>query len=1176
MEQKNIPLNYGIHRSPSIPQDGQLSECVNLTTRDGELKNIIPPQEIGRTLNDGEKLIFLHATAKYRNYITTTYGTKTNIIRVYVDGTVTCQFPVASEITLETIWQNSNGEYGGTTVKTLTVGTYLTSIGGITQIGQNPIISAATISIQADEKYNYEAQACNVAYTEDMGGYSDTEPQPEIYYSDGSGQQHLIYSMAEGEKLQQMAAVGNTIIITTNNGMHYALFKDGVYKYIGQKPPETKLVFGLDGHSQAYVDSTGVDTGKYLWMIQKNESSSQWSTPVRVNKESEDTHDGEWKTYVFKKAETSADAITIHVPSRPSLSEAGLLPDGWLDIPDTKNSRFNPWCMSIGTVSEADGVNWSQVYILGEYGYWGATNYEPSTLHFRFRYNTSATEAPSCDTTEENPTGWSASPPLINTDESVLQTVTLTDGIDQEEFDMISTGNSDKFTFTDTDSPIVTNAVMACVNQWTNKATEENKFVFPFFVRYAYRLFDGTTNYMQSAPILMIPNSSGRPLALIKKLSGKDLQFFVVAPQVDLQIVKMKIADALADWKDIITAIDIFVSPQFYNYDPSGAISHMYSHENYPYRYAYTVSRLSNYADGVGIAYDRHLKELVWSNTTLYGAYHTDDPSYSNYVSGHAIFDLPPYNKSEESGAQEEAELFNMKIRDNAQFYLFKSFSTDPEEQDYISEGIIEAEDYTLSNILFKKQLEDDYQTHDMLLPTKTFVYNSRLNISNITRQLFSGFPAECQTGYNVLATSNEEYSQLFDIYIYLKGDDGEDIILKAEGEEKFFHTPDYIYYPDTRAYKAVIVREYTVNAGKKAVSTVKLQPHKAMNGAYWFSELTEDALTVEYDATIPTPTPTPSLYYPNKIYTSAPANPFFFPLNGINSIGTGEILATSTITKALSQGQFGQFQLYVFASDGIYAMTVDPDTGLYSSVNPVSRDVCNNPEAITQTDNAVVFTTEQGLKILQQSDAVLISLTLDGPSQDPTPFYALGITDPFMQMFVNEEEEFLKMLKTCRIAYDYPQSLLHIYPKTGNKHYVYSIQSGQFSTFVGYNPQSITTAWPDTVIQIGNELCRFQANADNAKRRGMLITRPLSMDDPFAMKLIADMKLHRHHTHTDSSARYALYASNNGINYTMVTSLRRHAFKLFKIVVYTDMYDDEALSGIAVLYETRRTNKLR
>lgn len=40
------------------------------------------------------------------------------------------------------------------------------------------------------------------------------------------------------------------------------------------------------------------------------------------------------------------------------------------------------------------------------------------------------------------------------------------------------------------------------------------------------------------------------------------------------------------------------------------------------------------------------------------------------------------------------------------------------------------------------------------------------------------------------------------------------------------------------------------------------------------------------------------TLSYPNYMYTSEVDNPFFFPAQGVNAIGTGEIIAIKSATK--------------------------------------------------------------------------------------------------------------------------------------------------------------------------------------------------------------------------------------------------------------------------------------
>ena len=115
----------------------------------------------------------------------------------------------------------------------------------------------------------------------------------------------------------------------------------------------------------------------------------------------------------------------------------------------------------------------------------------------------------------------------------------------------------------------------------------------------------------------------------------------------------------------------------------------------------------------------------------------------------------------------------------------------------------------------------------------------------------------------------------------------------------------------------------------------------------------------------------------PNKIYTSEVNNPFSFPLLGINTIGTGEIIGISTAAKALSEGQFGQFPLYAFTTDGVWALEVSA-TGSYSAKQPITRDVCLDGRSITQIDDAVLFATARGIMLISGSESICITDILD------------------------------------------------------------------------------------------------------------------------------------------------------------------------------------------------------
>lgn len=327
--------------------------------------------------------------------------------------------------------------------------------------------------------------------------------------------------------------------------------------------------------------------------------------------------------------------------------------------------------------------------------------------------------------------------------------------------------------------------------------------------------------------------------------------------------------------------------------------------------------------------------------------------------------------------------------------------------------------------------------------------------------------------------------------------------------------------------------------------------------------------------------------------YTSV-NNPFAFSAINSSNVGNEGIIDISTAAKALSQGQFGQFPLYALCNDGIWALEVAGD-GSYSAKQPISRDVCNNPNSVTQIDGAVVFSTDQGLKLIQGSEVVLLSGQMDGHNVDESiyfPQYFFIDTsknqeyEVFDRLVVNETRDFRTILSTCKIAYDYPNRLLRIFPEGGGKWYVYSLDTREFASEGALGVvNAVVAGYPTPLVQIGTTLYTFGNEVDsNTLRNGLLLTRPIDMGEPFAMKKLQDMKLHytKHYKkkndedEEDTFVKVVVYVSNDGEHWYVLPSMRKRAFKYYRVALITKMTDNDALSGMIMRYELERTNKIR
>lgn len=701
----------------------------------------------------------------------------------------------------------------------------------------------------------------------------------------------------------------------------------------------------------------------------------------------------------------------------------------------------------------------------------------------------------------------------------------------------------------------VTEQVLSKINPFIKQySIDIGAFIFPFFVRYAYRTYGGS--YMQSPPVLMIPNSGRVPYmpvtyteyenSILKKMKiklstrGANLSYNIINFN---QTIK-----ELEKWEDVVESVDIYISEPIYTYDQNGeciAIS----------------------GSGVGgFTYP----------STGYGKMNINETDSNNEL----IFRKTSFDESTQLiGPYVLPKNVYKGIRETSNFYKVSTIKIKDlkEKAEYIR-----IDPSTLSSLQTQERLIEEYNSHDTIIPTYSFEYNSRLNIANITRRLF-GFPSEslmCYTNGTLNSSGKPEkktYKYLIHTFIL---ENGKEILVHNNNNFHLHEHPEYIFYPNSNATRCVVER--ISDGGEKLYADVKLDKHPFLNGAYYFGEFDDLRFKKDFD-TSTLQGSEPVIYQPNKIYTSEVNNPFQFPATGINTIGSGKIIGVSSSTKALSQGQFGQFPLYAFTDEGIWALEVSP-TGTYSAKQPATRDICNNSASITQLDGAVAFTTEQGIMLLSGSESKCVSTILDGP------IFNQNLLLSFQSLVSNAELNgipltyipFKEFLKNCQMAYDYPNSRVLLFNPEQGYCYVYSLKNQTWSIMesnlsdaINSYPSSYAMTTKNTLVDITNS--KVQENI-----KGVIITRPLKLDSPDLLKTITQ-SVHRG-VFTDGNIKSVLYGSRDCISYVPVMSSIDHTirsihgspYKYFRFVIIAELTPGESLSGTSIIFDTKQTNKLR
>lgn len=733
--------------------------------------------------------------------------------------------------------------------------------------------------------------------------------------------------------------------------------------------------------------------------------------------------------------------------------------------------------------------------------------------------------------------------------------------------------------FSDNNKKRITEPVLAQVNKFIAEETvNKGRFIYPFFVRYAYRLYDGTL-IKHSAPVLMYTCSDYSPQVLFTNLNGKGtdhainqatLRVFAAVHKLDRQIFSQEVIDRLQPWADIIKSVDIFISAPLYSYDQNGQCKRFCSCS----------------IDGTGDCYSicKHVNQAVDENR--YPVRYQYNPWSKMYA-----FTFEPANLSwpwarVELPHKSEDEI-KRQIKETSLFYLLESLKIENLDT---KRTVIEIKNDYLQSLVTRERLEDDYDSHDRLVADYSFVYNQRLNVAGLKKYLFQGFHPFSFMPYTngyVNHYSNENDPLIGDRCIPLSFT----VFIRQDGKEFCIDGQTYafsnrrvsffFYYPNTNAYK---VRFY--QGGYMA--DMALEKHDFLNGAFcwigWGPVVTKS--WQEDDDIAITPPGNRFIGLPNKIYTSEVGNPFFFPLAGINIVGTGSIMGICSAVKALSQGQFGQFPLYAFTTEGVWALEVSV-TGSFSARQPVTRDVCINPDGITQIDSAVLFPTDRGIMLISGSQTQCISEAINSEY----PFNVLELpgfdklhdrlghvpaTDKCLPLL-----PFTQYLRQCRMIYDYVHQHVVVYVPGITYAYVFSLKSKQWGMAYS-NIASHLNAYPEALaVDNDNNIVNFSV-PDKGEVKCLYVTRPLKLDAANIYKTV-DTVIQRgffRKGHVTS----VLYGSRDLQNWYLVwssidhylRSFRGTPYKYFRIAGLATLDTDENIHGASVQFTQRLTNRPR
>ena len=536
-----------------------------------------------------------------------------------------------------------------------------------------------------------------------------------------------------------------------------------------------------------------------------------------------------------------------------------------------------------------------------------------------------------------------------------------------------------------------------------------------------------------------------------------------------------------------------------------------------------------------------------------------------------------------------ESELLE-EIGEISNFYLVKSIPIGD-----ISNGFenIFAEGKAFKNLEQQEVATDDDFTRSRITGN-LYTYNGKLHVGNIREKLAKPYPL----GMFAVSDINEF---TVNTEVHVKTESGMKIVHGASTAYGAMVSP-YLSYPDSRAVKMIIYND-------KYYDEIPLKPHPFLNIAYSLKGLYPYSITDKYGTYTPLPEDSVSVT-PNKLKVSNVSNPFYFPAKQTYTVSSRNIVAMATATTALSTGQFGQFPLYVFTGEGVFALSVGTGDIAYANSFSVTRDVCNNPDSIVSTDDAIVFSTDSGLKVLSGSTVRDISSDMEGylpTAVDSSPIIKKiagvgGFSDKL------SSTEFIYYLEEAKVGYNYEDKEVIVANRNYPYSYVFNMQSGSWYK-ISASIDRFLNSYPECLAVFNDHGVYNMHNGHRTVNKILLLTRPIKFGTLTHKRIVQSairgvirpseslvyfrgetVKFRDQEILAFSKCGFYVLGSNDAEHFILLSGREKiedvrdlitkmnktKAFKYFMIALVGGVRTDVALNYIEFMVDETYTNRLR
>ena len=220
------------------------------------------------------------------------------------------------------------------------------------------------------------------------------------------------------------------------------------------------------------------------------------------------------------------------------------------------------------------------------------------------------------------------------------------------------------------------------------------------------------------------------------------------------------------------------------------------------------------------------------------------------------------------------------------------------------------------------------------------------------------------------------------------------------------------------------------------------------------------------------------------------------------------------TNAQRMSEGQFGQYDLYVLTTEGMYSL----DTGTEISYNrqspasleiPISDILCSMPYG-------VLFIGKRGLYMITGQETRFISAQIE-ENGATNSIVAEGTS---LSTFVSNLKD---------ILYDNRENEIILVSNTLDYNYVYNIDSKMWYISTEKIDYEIKNSSPNLLVAEGNKIKDY-SQQETDKAAVAIITRPLFFGIDEVKKLERSYLRGKFYSLTSLSPFYSIYGSNDGV----------------------------------------------